>query len=157
MHPDTPNTVRSYKNCTTLADAHNKRPNTFRKCHENHKHKKHQKKTKKTKKPKKQKRKLIMPKKTKKNFSRTPAKLIAHADNSGKCFLFFCFFGFFWFFGSLAVSRVALLVSVCRFLRAGSLRVVFPLCQSRGLTTACFRVVGYFTTCYNAGSTIPFV
>ena len=63
-------------------------------------HTKTPKKTKDTKKPKKSKT-------TKKQFSRTPAKLMAHAENSGKLSLFF-----FVFFGSLAISLVALLVSL---------------------------------------------
>ena len=72
--PDTPITVRRYKNCTTLADAHNtKTINT-----------KNRKETKK--------KKQRNQRKQKKQFSRTPAKLMAHAENSGNLL-----FWVFWF------------------------------------------------------------
>ena len=166
-------TVETLQTPTTNGQIHSD------KHHENHKHKKHQRNQKKqrnpknketkkkqnnqrnhkkTKKPKKQqtqqKQRKQETKKTKKKpkqqNSRTPAKFMAHAENSGKLFLFgfLVLLQFPW-------SR-CWFPSHC-FLRAGSLRVVFPLCQLRGLTIACFRVVGYFTTSCNVGSTIPFV
>ena len=158
LHLGVTKTVQPLQTPTTNGQIHSEN------YHENHKHKKHQRNQKKQNNKKyKKARETKETKNTNKNNFQNSCEIDGPCREFRKI-VFFCFFGFFVFFFVFLVFLVLLQFPWSRcwfparcFLRAGSLRAVFPLCQSRGLTVACFRVVGYFTTYCNVGSTIPFV